>query len=98
MNPKIFLVGLPGAGKTTIGMELAVELRVPFIDLDQEIEKNTKRSIRNIFQEDGEAAFRQLEFDQLRTTIAPVSYTHLRAHETKANLVCRLLLEKKKIT
>src|SRR5660398_270590 len=31
-----------------------------------------------------------------RETIFPVSYTHLRAHETKANLVCRLLLEKKK--
>ena len=29
-------------------------------------------------------------------TLVPVSYTHLRAHETKANLVCRLLLEKKK--
>ena len=29
--------------------------------------------------------------------LVPVSYTHLRAHETKANLVCRLLLEKKKV-
>ena len=35
--------------------------------------------------------------DIIRQT-APVSYTHLRAHETKANLVCRLLLEKKKNT
>jgi len=33
---------------------------------------------------------------QERMAILPVSYTHLRAHETKANLVCRLLLEKKK--
>src|SRR5660397_246794 len=32
----------------------------------------------------------------VKTLFSPVSYTHLRAHETKANLVCRLLLEKKK--
>ena len=34
--------------------------------------------------------------DILTTTLAPVSYTHLRAHETVLDLVCRLLLEKKK--
>src|SRR5660398_307539 len=37
-------------------------------------------------------------FGCFATDIDPVSYTHLRAHETKANLVCRLLLEKKKNT
>ena len=37
-----------------------------------------------------------LESKKINTKFIPVSYTHLRAHETKANLVCRLLLEKKK--
>ena len=69
MSQRIFLVGLPGAGKTTLGMELALELRVPFIDLDQEIEKHTKQTIRTLFQEQGEAAFRQLEYDHLRRVI-----------------------------
>lgn len=61
MNQKIFLVGLPGAGKTTMGMELANELGKPFVDLDLEIEKNTKSDIKSIFAEQGEAYFRQLE-------------------------------------
>src|SRR5660397_274240 len=37
-----------------------------------------------------------LHVDVIQVRMLPVSYTHLRAHETKANLVCRLLLEKKK--
>src|SRR5660397_274882 len=37
-----------------------------------------------------------LDFIAKKNDLTPVSYTHLRAHETKANLVCRLLLEKKK--
>ena len=37
-----------------------------------------------------------LEGVELLSNAAPVSYTHLRAHETRSNLVCRLLLEKKK--
>jgi len=61
MNQKIFLVGLPGAGKTTLGMELANHLGTLFVDLDLEIEKHTTQSIRSIFSENGEAYFRQLE-------------------------------------
>ena len=42
---------------------------------------------------------RKISFGEgVERTFPPVSYTHLRAHETKANLVCRLLLEKKKHT
>lgn len=58
---KIFLIGLPGAGKTTMGLDLAVDLGLQFVDLDQDIEKANKQSVREIFEEKGEAHFRQLE-------------------------------------
>lgn len=61
MSSKIFLIGLPGAGKTTIGLDLSVHLGVPFVDLDLEIEKDTKQSINELFEHHGEAHFRQLE-------------------------------------
>lgn len=69
MSQKIFLVGLPGTGKTTLGMELAVNLHLQFVDLDQEIEKAEKQTIRSLFAERGEAHFRQLEFTHLRKVI-----------------------------
>ncbi len=59
----VFLVGLPGAGKSTIGRAVAKQLRIAFIDLDREIEEGTKKSIERIFAEDGEPRFRQLEFE-----------------------------------
>jgi shikimate kinase len=57
----IVLVGFMGAGKTTIGHLLAAELGLPFTDSDQMIEQRAGRLIREIFAEDGEAAFRALE-------------------------------------
>ena len=57
----IFLVGFMGAGKSTIGLRLARDLKWNFIDLDQEIEKGEGRPIRQIFSEKGESYFRQLE-------------------------------------
>jgi shikimate kinase len=57
----IVLVGFMGAGKTTIGRLLAAELGLPFVDSDQMIEQRASRLIRQIFAEDGEAAFRALE-------------------------------------
>jgi shikimate kinase len=56
----VVLVGLPGSGKTTIGRLLAADLRAPFMDLDQAIERGGKSIVR-VFAEDGEAAFRALE-------------------------------------
>lgn len=61
MKKRIFLIGLPGAGKTTMGLDLAVDLGIQFVDLDQDIEKSAKQSISEIFAEKGEAHFRQLE-------------------------------------
>ncbi len=57
----IVLVGFMGAGKTTVGNLLAVRLGLPFADSDQVIEDCAGRSIRQIFAEDGEPAFRALE-------------------------------------
>jgi shikimate kinase/3-dehydroquinate synthase len=57
----VVLVGLPGSGKSVVGKRLAQRHRASFIDLDERIESATGRSIPEIFAEDGEAAFRDLE-------------------------------------
>ncbi len=57
----VYLVGMPGSGKSTVGEELAGRLGVPFVDLDVEIAKEQDRSVAQIFAEDGESAFRALE-------------------------------------
>lgn len=61
----IYLVGMPGAGKSVVGRELAARLGVPFIDLDTEIERTTGRRVSDIFEEQGESGFRALEADAL---------------------------------
>lgn len=55
------LVGIPGSGKSTIGKELAKKMSVNFLDTDREIEIKAGKSVAEIFIEDGEAAFRELE-------------------------------------
>jgi shikimate kinase len=57
----VYLVGMPGSGKSTVGPELARRLGVPFVELDAEIEVAAGRTVREIFEQDGEAAFRELE-------------------------------------
>ena len=69
MIQKIFLIGLPGAGKTFIGKRLAAEIDFPFIDLDDEIVKSEGKSIPEIFEKSGEDYFRKLEKDQLNKVI-----------------------------
>jgi len=63
---KIFLLGLPGSGKTTLGKTLAKSLGLPFIDLDTEIEKSEKATIQEIFQQKKEDYFRRVEAAQLK--------------------------------
>lgn len=58
---KLFLIGLPGSGKSTIGKELAAALDTLFVDLDLEIEKQEGKKITSIFKNDGENFFRQIE-------------------------------------
>lgn len=57
----IVLVGLMGAGKTSIGRRLAQQLKLPFVDADAEIEAAAGSSIEEIFERHGEAAFRDGE-------------------------------------
>lgn len=57
----LILIGFMGTGKTTIGRNVAKSLRFRFVDTDQLIRKKAEKSIPDIFAEDGEAAFRQLE-------------------------------------
>lgn len=66
-NPaNLLLTGFMGAGKTTVGRELAKRLRLPFIDLDAEIVRAAGRPIPAIFADSGEAAFRTIERDTAR--------------------------------
>ena len=58
---RVYLIGFMGAGKTTIGRQLAKKLRWKFIDLDREIEQHERRQIADIFRESGEPHFRSLE-------------------------------------
>lgn len=57
----IFLVGLPGAGKSTVGRLLAERLALPFVDIDREIETAAGSTVAQIFERFGEAHFRELE-------------------------------------
>jgi shikimate kinase len=66
---RLYLIGMPGAGKTTLGRALAARYELPFRDLDREIVRRAGRTVADIFAEDGEAAFRQLEADTLRAVV-----------------------------
>lgn len=61
MIRRVVLVGLPGAGKSTVGAVVADRLGWRFIDLDREIERTSGASVPEIFASDGEAHFRRLE-------------------------------------
>lgn len=61
MAPRVVLIGPPGAGKSTIGRRVAQALDLSLLDTDVEIERTTGRTIPEIFEEDGEPAFREIE-------------------------------------
>lgn len=63
---KIFLIGMPGSGKTTLGQKLAEHIGVDFVDLDAEIEKSEGKAISEIFSASGEDHFRLIEARLLR--------------------------------
>lgn len=63
---KIFLIGMPGSGKSTLGKTLAEKLMMDFFDLDKEIEKREHMPVQEIFHEKGEEYFRVKEQDILR--------------------------------
>jgi shikimate kinase len=61
VNRPIVLVGLPGAGKSTVGRALAKRLNLPFADSDRDIERLAQRNVTEIFETEGEARFRTFE-------------------------------------
>lgn len=66
---KIFIVGLPGSGKSTFGKSLAQALEKEFIDLDSEIVQEEKKSIPEIFKTEGEEQFRIKEQQNLHRVV-----------------------------
>jgi shikimate kinase len=71
---RIVLIGLPGAGKSTVGPILAVQLGWKFVDLDVEIENATGLQVPEIFLRQGEAGFRKIEHE---LTLRLASEPHL---------------------
>lgn len=61
----LFLIGMMGAGKSTVGKILSERLNYRFFDTDAVIEESTQQSISHIFAESGESAFRELETEVL---------------------------------
>ena len=70
MKRHLVLVGLPGAGKSTIGGKVAAELDTRFVDLDGRIERRSGMPVAKIINEFGEARFRQIEGDAMREALA----------------------------
>ena len=69
MPPRVVLVGLPGSGKSSVGAELARRLGVAFADSDELVEAQTGRSVGEIFAQQGEPVFRQLEADLIAAAL-----------------------------
>jgi shikimate kinase len=66
----IVLVGMMGAGKSSVGRVLARKLHRPLLDSDELIEERTGRTVREIWSSDGEAAFRAIETETLLAMLA----------------------------
>lgn len=70
-NPRhLWLLGLSGSGKSTVGPRLAQALGLPFIDTDAEIARAAGKTIREIFQKEGEETFREKEAEVLAKVAA----------------------------
>ncbi|WP_326641830.1 shikimate kinase [Streptosporangium sp. NBC_01755] len=70
MSPRVVLIGPPGSGKSTIGQLLAGRLGVVFRDTDTDVELTVGKPVSDIFIEDGEEFFRELEADAVRRALA----------------------------
>jgi shikimate kinase len=70
MSPRVVLVGLPGAGKSSTGRRLAKILALPFADSDDLVEAAAGRAVTRIFAESGEEAFRAVEHSAVLQALA----------------------------
>ena len=90
INQPIILIGYMGSGKTSIGKKISKILKIKFYDLDKLIENKFKKTVNEIFREQGEINFRKKERVLLENILnkkkifilslgggTPVSYTHL---------------------
>ena len=62
---RIIIIGYMGAGKTTVGKALAKDLGLTFYDLDWYIESRMRKTVKQIFDEQGEEGFRRIEHNML---------------------------------
>jgi len=65
VSTNVYLVGMPGSGKTRVGYVLARLVGLSFVDLDREIEVSAGSSVAEIFEREGEAGFRRMESEAL---------------------------------
>lgn len=66
----VVLVGLMGTGKSTVGRRVAARLGRAFVDSDAQVEARTGRTVREIFESDGEGVFRRLEAQALADALS----------------------------
>jgi len=71
--PRAILIGPPGSGKSTVGRALAKRLGVEWVDTDQRIEDRAGKKISDIFVEDGELHFREIEQEIVLQSLSSVS-------------------------
>ncbi|MFT2007110.1 shikimate kinase [Pontibacter sp. 13R65] len=64
-----FLIGMMGSGKSTLGKQLAAHMQVPFVDLDEYLEKRQGRTIAQLFEQGGAVRFRELEREALENVV-----------------------------
>ena len=71
----VVLVGFMGAGKSSVGAALSRHLGWPFEDLDERIQTRAQRSIEQIFRQSGEAEFRRMEHQALRSLVGELGHS-----------------------
>ena len=67
----LYLVGMMGSGKSTVGRLVGKALKYPLLDTDKLVEQSAKATVSEIFAEEGEEAFRDMETEVLN--VSPVS-------------------------
>lgn len=70
---RIVLIGAPGSGKSTVGVALAAHLQWPFVDTDALIEMKESKKITDLFVDNGEEYFRNVEFETLKEVLQETS-------------------------